>query len=65
MTEVCAPEKQWLIQKTKLKRIFHNLNEHDFWYDYGQKEVMMMKLQVKLNLNRQTLNRLLAELTKE
>ena len=56
------PKDVWQRQVTKLKLLFPQLTEEDFTYDYGKKEVMMMKLQNKLGKSREQLNELLVEL---
>lgn len=56
------PAAKWTLLKIRLIEKFPQLNEKDLWYDYGQKEVMMMKLQVKIGLSRGSLNQLLSEL---
>jgi hypothetical protein len=56
------PEELWRKQKAKLKLLFSQLDEDDFNYDYGMKEVMMTKLQTKLGKSRNELNALLSGL---
>jgi hypothetical protein len=56
------PEELWRKQKAKLQLLFSQLNEDDFKFDYGMKEVMMTKLQTKLGKSRSELNALLAGL---
>jgi hypothetical protein len=56
------PEELWRKQKAKLKLQFSQLDEDDFKYDYGMKEVMMTKLQMKLGKSRNELNALLSGL---
>ena len=41
-------EERWSNQKAKLKLLYVNLDDEDLWYDYGMKDIMMTKLQVKL-----------------
>jgi uncharacterized protein YjbJ (UPF0337 family) len=53
------PESIWRKQKAKLKLIFGHLNDDDFKFDYGMKDVMMTKLQAKLGKSREELNELL------
>jgi hypothetical protein len=53
------PEALWSEQKEKLKLLFPHLVDDDFRYDYGMKDVMMNKLQVKLSKSRNELNELL------
>jgi len=56
------PEELWNMQKAKLKIMFPQLDDDDFKYDYGKKDVMMTKLQVKLGSSRKDLNLLLGGL---
>ncbi len=51
----------WRRQKAKLKLMFSNLNDDDFKYDYGMKEVMMTNLQEKLGKSRSELNELMTD----
>jgi hypothetical protein len=62
MIHTNSPEEKWNVQKAKLKTIYANLSDSDFLFDYGEKEVMMMKLQGKLGVDRPSLDKLLAEL---
>ena len=59
MKPINNPEQTWRIQKVKLLLQFSNLSESDFHYDYGLKDVMMCKLEVKLGKSRDELNALL------
>jgi len=56
------PEDIWRRQKAKLKLFFPQLNDDDFRYDYGMKDVMMTKLQKRLGKSREELNTLLTQL---
>ena len=56
------PEQLWRVQKAKLKLMFSQLNDEDFHYDYGMKDVMMTKLQAKLGRSRKELNLLIGGL---
>jgi hypothetical protein len=56
------PEEIWRKQKAKLKLLFSHLNDDDFKYDYGMKDVMMTQLQLKLGKSREQLNELLTGL---
>jgi hypothetical protein len=56
------PENTWRRQKAKLKLLFSHLNETDFRYDYGMKDVMMTRLQQKLGKSREELNELMTGL---
>jgi hypothetical protein len=51
----------WRKQKSKLKIMFSTLNDNDFKYEYGMKDVMMTNLQQKLGKSRSELNELFAE----
>jgi len=42
--------------------MFAHLDNGDFYYDYGMKEVMMTNLQAKLGKSREELNILLTQL---
>ena len=57
-----TPIERWEIQKVKLKTMFKSLDDDDFKFDYGQKEIMMNNLQTKLSKTREELNKLLEEL---
>jgi hypothetical protein len=56
------PEALWRTQKAKLKLLFAHLNDDDFKFDYGMKDVMMTKLQAKLGKSREELNAILSGL---
>jgi hypothetical protein len=56
------PNDVWQHQIEKLKLLFPQLTDEDFRYDYGEKEVMMMKLQKKLGKSREQLNSLIVDL---
>jgi hypothetical protein len=56
------PEELWLMQTGRLKTMYPNLSDGDFRFDYGEKEVMMNKLQKKLKISREDLNTLLVGL---
>lgn len=62
MEQTKSPDELWRIQKAKLLLRFSQLDEEDFHYDYGMKEVMMSKLQVKLGKSREELNACLLKL---
>jgi hypothetical protein len=59
MNDIKNPEELWITRKAKLKLMFNHLQDEDFRYDYGEKEVMMMHLQQKLSKSREELNFLL------
>jgi hypothetical protein len=56
------PIEQWLQKKTKLMDRFRNLNECDFYFDYGRREDMVTKLHSKLGISRDQLRELLCAL---
>ena len=62
MHQTTTPAERWEIQKEKLKTMFANLNDEDFRFDYGEKEVMISNLEKKLGKTREELNKLLEEL---
>ena len=55
-----TPEQKWKIQTAKLHELFPFLQDEDFHFDYGMKEVMMNKLQEKIGKSREQLNELLS-----
>ena len=57
-----TPDQKWERQKVKLKLMFPQLHDDDLYYDYGKKEVMMTRLQLKLGKSRKELNALLTQL---
>lgn len=59
MNDIKNPEELWTVQKTKLKLIFSHLSDEDFQYDYGKKDVMLKKLELKLGKSREELDLLL------
>jgi len=62
MIHLQTPDQNWKRQKAKLKLMFSHLDNDDFYYNYGMKEVMMNNLQAKLGKSREGLNALLAQL---
>jgi hypothetical protein len=62
MNNTQKPEIRWRKQKAMLKLMFSHLDDADFSYDYGMKDVMMTKLQAKLGKSRAELNTLLETL---
>lgn len=50
------PEALWAMQKAKLQLLFTHLQEEDFKYDYGKKDVMLDQFQAKLGKSREELN---------
>ena len=59
MNDIKNPEELWTLQKAKLKLRFAQLDDEDFQYDYGKKDVMLELLQKKLGKSREELNHLL------
>ena len=62
MIHLQTTDQNWRRQKARLKLMFAHLDNGDFYYNYGMKEVMMTNLQVKLGKSREGLNALLAQL---
>ena len=62
MGKITKQDKRGAIQKAKLRLLFTHLEDSDFSYDYGKKDVMMTNLQAKLGKSREQLNVLLSEL---
>ena len=62
MEKITKQDRRWARQKAKLRLLFTHLEDSDFSYDYGKKEVMMNNLQTKLGKSREELNVLLSEL---
>lgn len=54
--------RSWREQKIMLKWRFPILSDEDFNFEDGEKETMFQKLATKLNINRQAMDSLLAEL---
>jgi hypothetical protein len=65
MNNMQTPSLQWRKQKAKLKMMFPELEDSDFIYDYGNKEAMMTRLQVKLGKTRSELNELIVDTRKK
>lgn len=59
MNDIKNPEELWRVQKAKLRLLFRNLDDEDFHYDYGKKDVMLALLEKKLGKSREELNQLL------
>jgi hypothetical protein len=59
MSDIKNPEELWTLQKAKLKLRFTHLDDEDFQYDYGKKDVMLDLLQKKLGKSREELNHIL------
>lgn len=54
--------RSWREQKVMLKRRFPILRDEDFHYESDDKESMLEKLCIKLNMTRVEINRIFAEL---
>jgi hypothetical protein len=54
--------RSWREQKVMLKWRFPFLDDTDFVFDEGERETMLQKLSKKLNLSRQDMESLLAEI---
>jgi hypothetical protein len=54
--------RSWREQKVMLKWRFPILTDADFVFDEGEKESMFQRLASKLNINRQAMDSILAEL---
>lgn len=54
--------RSWREQKAMLKMRFPFLSDEDFWFENNDKESMLKKLEVKLNVSRPELESLFAEL---
>lgn len=50
---------KWEIQKAKLKKKYPNLTDSDLRYDEGKKGVMWEKLQLKLGISKEELQKLI------
>ena len=59
-----TPNHRWKIQVAKLKLMYPHLNDDDFKFDYGMKDVMLNNLQLKLGKTREQLNELFDTLSK-
>ena len=62
MKKRVTPDELWKKQKIKLRRLFPDLSDADFQYDYGKRELMLMALQDKLGKSREELNSLFRSL---
>ena len=61
MTNLQTPSRYWGKQKAKLKMMFSHLEDSDFVYEYGNKETMMLNLQLKIGKTRSELNELILD----
>jgi hypothetical protein len=61
MQNLQTPSAQFRKQKARLKQMFAELSDSDFYYDYGNKEVMMLHLQNKLGKSRSDLIELMTD----
>jgi hypothetical protein len=53
-------KENWEVQKAKLKKKYPILTDSDLRYDEGKKGVMWEKLQIKLELSKEELRKLIA-----
>ena len=56
------PDEIWRYQKNELLKKFSDLTESDLQYDYGMRDAMLTKLQLKLKMTRSQLYALLETL---
>jgi hypothetical protein len=61
MTNLQTPSRAWGKQRASLKAMFPDLHDKDFLYEYGGKEEMMNKLQIKIGKTRSELMELITE----
>lgn len=59
MTNLQTPSRSWGKQRASLKAMFPDLQDNDFLYEYGGKEAMMDKLQMKIGKTRSELMELI------
>lgn len=52
----------WEIQKTKLKKKYPSLTDSDLRYDEGKKGAMWEKVQLKLGISKEALQKLISTL---
>ena len=52
----------WYVQRAELKKKFPVLTDIDLLYQQGQKEVMLEKLQTKLGMSKEELEKIIAAL---
>ncbi|MCX6175570.1 MAG: hypothetical protein NTZ27_12525 [Ignavibacteriales bacterium] len=52
-------KETWDIQKAKLKKKYPSLTDSDLRYDEGKKGVMWEKLQIKLELSKEELRKII------
>ncbi len=53
-------KENWDIQKAKLKKKYPSLTESDLRYNEGKKSVMWEKLQIKLGLSKEELQKIIS-----
>lgn len=54
----------WRCQKAKLKHLFSHLDESDFYYEYGKKNVMITNLHQKIGKTREEFDAFILTLAK-
>jgi len=62
MKDSSAFSQNWRDTKEKLKIKFKKLSDEDFLYVDGKQPEMMNRLQVKLGISREEINKIIAEL---
>jgi hypothetical protein len=60
MNNMQTSARGWVKQKSRMKVLFPELREDDFEYEYGQKEEMMYRLQLKIGVTRPDLNEMIS-----
>ena len=55
-------KENWDIQKAKLKKRYPSLTDSDLRYDEGKKGAMWEKIQIKLELSKEELRKIIAAL---
>ncbi|MFA7227729.1 MAG: hypothetical protein WC061_01740 [Melioribacteraceae bacterium] len=53
-------KEKWDIRKAKLKKKYPSLTDSDLRYDEGKRGVMWEKIQVKLNLSKEELQKIIS-----
>ena len=60
MIDPNTPPMNWNEQKAKLRLKFARLTADDFLFKEDKKELMLQKIQIKLNISREELNAIIA-----
>jgi len=55
-------KETWDMQKAKLKKKYPILTEHDLRYDEGKKGAMWERLQIKLSLSKEKMQKLIVSI---